>query len=139
MPGQSIFRACRPLTLLARFAPRQRERPMNELIAKETRLTDETAVAWSDAVDQWDIFKRHRARVTEDETGTTLTRERWILEKPGDGSKGCNEQGRGHNARPIPRAQFSGRRLWPVQPAKSNLTALRGFDTLRVFLRVFAH
>lgn len=43
------------------------------------RLTDEIAVAWSDAVDQWDIFRRHRARVAEEETGTTVTRERWML------------------------------------------------------------
>ncbi len=48
-------------------------------LPKGTRLTDEIAVAWSDAVDQWDIFKRHEARVPVEETGTTVTRERWML------------------------------------------------------------
>jgi len=48
-------------------------------LPKGTRLTDEIGVAWSDAVNQWDIFKRHRARVPDGETGTTVTRERWML------------------------------------------------------------
>ena len=48
-------------------------------LPKGTRLTDEIAVAWSDAVDQWDIFKRHKARVPAEETGTSVTRERWML------------------------------------------------------------
>jgi len=39
-------------------------------LPKGSRLTHEIAVAWSDAVNQWDTFKRHRARVPEEETGT---------------------------------------------------------------------
>lgn len=48
-------------------------------LAKGIRLSDEIAVAWSDAVDHWDIFKRHKAHVPVEETGTTVTRERWML------------------------------------------------------------
>ena len=48
-------------------------------LPKGTRLNDEIAVAWSDVVDQSDVPKRHQARVAAEETGTTVTRERWML------------------------------------------------------------
>lgn len=70
-----------PLDILERIGREELpgQKASDFCLPKGTRLTDEIAVAWSDAVDQWDIFKRHRARVPEEETGTTVTRERWML------------------------------------------------------------
>ncbi len=43
------------------------------------RLTDEIARAWSDAQDYWHIFSRRIASLPENETGTTITREKWAV------------------------------------------------------------
>src|SRR6516162_9138743 len=47
-------------------------------LEKGRRLSEEISRAWSDAQDYWHIFERRAADLPEGETGTTLTRERWV-------------------------------------------------------------
>jgi hypothetical protein len=47
-------------------------------LEKGRRLSEEISRAWSDAQDYWHIFDRRSADLPEGETGTTLTRERWV-------------------------------------------------------------
>ncbi len=47
-------------------------------LEKGHRLSEEISRAWSDAQDYWHIFDRRSADLPEGETGTTLTRERWV-------------------------------------------------------------
>jgi hypothetical protein len=47
-------------------------------LEKGRRLSEEISRAWSDAQDYWHIFARRSADLPEGETGTTLTRERWV-------------------------------------------------------------
>ncbi|MGO9272658.1 MAG: Eco57I restriction-modification methylase domain-containing protein [Terriglobia bacterium] len=48
-------------------------------LEKGRRLSEEISRAWSDAQDYWHIFSRRSADLPEGETGTTLTRERWVV------------------------------------------------------------
>jgi hypothetical protein len=48
-------------------------------LEKGRRLSEEISRAWSDAQDYWHIFDRRSADLPEGETGTTLTRERWVV------------------------------------------------------------
>jgi len=47
-------------------------------LPKGARLGDEIARAWSDAQDYWHVFRRRAAELPPQETGTSLTRERWM-------------------------------------------------------------
>lgn len=42
-------------------------------------LTDEIAAVFADARDLWRVFKHRRERLTEDDPGTTLTRDAWVV------------------------------------------------------------
>jgi len=69
-----------PLDLLDRIAredvPGQKAGDFG--LPKGARLGDEIARAWSDAQDYWHVFRRRAAELPPQETGTSLTRERWM-------------------------------------------------------------
>lgn len=48
-------------------------------LPKGRRLGDEIALAWSEAQGHWNNFRRRAADLAKEETGATLTRERWIV------------------------------------------------------------
>jgi hypothetical protein len=54
------------------------QKPTDFALEKGRRLSEEISRAWSDAQDYWHIFSRRSADLPEGETGTTLTRERWV-------------------------------------------------------------
>jgi hypothetical protein len=43
------------------------------------RLLEEIASTWSDAQKYWDTYRRRRLRVSGEETGTSVTREQWLI------------------------------------------------------------
>ncbi|MGH8629325.1 MAG: hypothetical protein ACREU7_00985, partial [Burkholderiales bacterium] len=47
-------------------------------MAAGRRLTHEIARAWSDALHYWQVFRDRADDLPENETGTTLTRDRWM-------------------------------------------------------------
>lgn len=53
--------------------------PQDFGLPKGTRIKEEIAVAWADAKDQWNIFKRRIEKVKDTESGTTETRKFWIV------------------------------------------------------------
>jgi hypothetical protein len=48
-------------------------------IAQTNKLEDEIAIAWGDAKTYWAAFQRRLAKLAEDETATSLTREYWAV------------------------------------------------------------
>lgn len=46
---------------------------------KSDKLADEIAIAWGDAKAYWTAFQRMLARLPEEETATTITREYWVV------------------------------------------------------------
>ena len=46
---------------------------------KGKKVKDEIALAWADAKDQWNIFKRRIEKLGEKDSGTTETRKYWII------------------------------------------------------------
>jgi hypothetical protein len=55
------------------------QKPSDFGLQRGEHLGDEIARAWSDAVDYWHIFRRRMEALADNDPGTTLTRERWIL------------------------------------------------------------
>jgi hypothetical protein len=53
--------------------------PQNYGFDKGKRVKDEIALAWADAKDQWNIFKRRIEKLDDKESGTTETRKYWII------------------------------------------------------------
>jgi hypothetical protein len=53
--------------------------PQNYGLDKGKRIKDEIALAWADAKDQWNIFKRRIEKLGENESGTAETRKYWII------------------------------------------------------------
>ena len=53
--------------------------PLDFGFSKGARLKDEIAIAWADAKDQWNIFKRRIEKISETDSGTTETRKFWIV------------------------------------------------------------
>ena len=43
------------------------------------RIKDEIVKAWADAQELWRIFSRKRESISENKTGTTETRNLWII------------------------------------------------------------
>jgi hypothetical protein len=48
-------------------------------VRDDSRLRDEIAFAWSEALKQWEVFQEGRARLGTGDTGTSLTRDRWVI------------------------------------------------------------
>jgi len=53
--------------------------PQNYGFDKGKRIKDEIALAWADAKDQWNIFKRRIEKLSDEESGTAETRKYWII------------------------------------------------------------
>jgi hypothetical protein len=53
--------------------------PQDFGIAQTNKLEDEIAIAWGDAKTYWAAFQRRLAKLAEDETATSLTREYWAV------------------------------------------------------------
>lgn len=46
---------------------------------RSDKLADEIAIAWGDAKAYWAAFGRMLARLSEEETATSITREFWVV------------------------------------------------------------
>jgi hypothetical protein len=57
----------------------KRQTPKDFGIAQTNKLEDEIASAWGDAKTYWAAFQRRLAKLAEDETATSLTREYWAV------------------------------------------------------------
>jgi hypothetical protein len=55
------------------------QKPADFGLERGGNLGDETARAWSDVLDYWHIFRRRMEALPENDPGTTLTRERWVV------------------------------------------------------------
>src|ERR1039457_1368700 len=53
--------------------------PQNYGLDKGKRIKDEIALAWADAKDQWNIFKRRIEKLSDTESVTAETRKYWII------------------------------------------------------------
>jgi hypothetical protein len=55
------------------------QQPQTYGFDKSKRIKDEIALAWADAKDQWNIFKRRIEKIEAAESGTSETRKFWII------------------------------------------------------------
>ncbi len=55
------------------------QRPQDFGLEPRRSLTDEIAAIFSDARELWKVFKRRRERLPQAETGTSLTRNFWVI------------------------------------------------------------
>jgi hypothetical protein len=55
------------------------QKPADFGLDKKTRLTDEIAACWSDALAFWEAFQHSVSRLKETDSAATPTREQWIL------------------------------------------------------------
>lgn len=54
------------------------QQPQDFGLPAKARLGEEIARAWSDALSYWNAFKRRMARLRDDDTGTSDTRDYWM-------------------------------------------------------------
>lgn len=55
------------------------QRPQDFGLDRRRNLTDEIAAVFADARALWDVFKRRLERLPESESGTSLTRDGWVI------------------------------------------------------------
>ena len=55
------------------------QKPADFSLDKKTRLTDEIAASWSDALAYWEAYQHSLSRLNEAESAARPTREQWIL------------------------------------------------------------
>jgi len=48
-------------------------------LSKVRKLEDEIAMAWDDAKAYWTVFQRRLIRLESSDTGTSVTREHWVV------------------------------------------------------------